>query len=159
MGISNALPSTTVFPLMKALNALIKPGRVPARIRPHLMKVLTELPQRPGGVEASLEFVFSVHPSSTVTPSEAAVPQRRGGNITMESLKMATNILSIPPADVDAREWYQSIAPQLFALLDGKDPDLIKAASYVIGFGILGRRRFGSRGKHCSYSKRGHLCC
>ncbi|KAK7753843.1 hypothetical protein SLS62_004209 [Diatrype stigma] len=140
------ISSTPVFPLMKALNALIKPGRVPDGIRPHLMKVLTELPQRPGGVEASLEFVFSVHPSSTVMPSEAAVPQRRGGNITMESLKMATNILSIPPVDVDAREWYQSIAPQLFALLDGKDPDLIKAAAYVIGFGILGRRKFGSRG-------------
>ncbi|KAI0593360.1 hypothetical protein F4775DRAFT_597331 [Biscogniauxia sp. FL1348] len=133
--------------LISALNALIKPDRVPAWLRIRLMDVLTLLPQRPDGVRATLEFVFSVHPSSTVRASEAATPQKQGANITMEALKMASNLLSVPPASVGPEKWFPGIAPQLLRLLDGNDgADLAKVASYVIGFGILGRKQFGAPG-------------
>ncbi|KAI5925460.1 hypothetical protein F4810DRAFT_717778 [Camillea tinctor] len=133
--------------LISALNALIKPDRVPAWLRIRLMDVLTLLPQRPDGVRATLEFVFSVHPSSTVRASEAATPQKQGANITMEALKMASNLLSVPPASVGPEKWFPGIAPQLLRLLDGNDgPDLAKVAAYVIGFGVLGRKQFGAPG-------------
>lgn len=111
------------------------------------MDVLTLLPQRPDGVRAALEFVFTTHPSSTVRASEAADPQKQGANITMEAMKMAANLLATPPAGVAPDKWYPGIAPQLIALLDGTEgPDLVKVVSYVIGFGILGRRQLGAPG-------------
>lgn len=142
------------MPLMSALSKLTQPGLVPEWLRVHLMDVLTLLPQRSDGVRSTLEFVFSVHPSSTVRASEAAVPQKQGANITMEALKLASNLLSAPPATVPPEQWFPGIAPQLLALLDGKDgADLVKAAAYVIGFGILGRKQFGAPGM-CWYGER-----
>ncbi|KAI0911744.1 hypothetical protein F4823DRAFT_635622 [Ustulina deusta] len=138
---------TGTFALMSSVNTLIKPGRVPEWFRIHLMDILTLLPQRSDGVRATLEFVFSVHPSSTVRISEAAAPQKQGANITMEALKMASNLLSVPPASVKPDVWFSGIAPQLLALLDGNSgPDLAKAAAYVIGFGVLGRKQLGAPG-------------
>ncbi|KAI1337260.1 hypothetical protein F5Y15DRAFT_425849 [Xylariaceae sp. FL0016] len=135
------------FALLSTLNTLAKPGRVPPHIRVHLMDILTLLPQRPDGVRATLEFVFSVHPTSTVRQDEAAKTQKRGANITMESMKMASVLLSVPPATVGPEKWFPGVAPQLLALLDGKDgDDLVKVAAYVIGFGILGRKQFGAPG-------------
>ncbi|KAJ3569145.1 hypothetical protein NPX13_g6182 [Xylaria arbuscula] len=135
------------FALMSSVNTLIKPGRVPEWFRIHLMDILTLLPQRPDGVRATLEFVFSVHPSSTVRISEAAAPQKQGANITMEALKMASNLLSVPPSSISPATWFSGVAPQLLTLLDGGGgPDLAKAAAYVIGFGVLGRRQLGAPG-------------
>ncbi|GAP83695.2 putative protein required for cell [Rosellinia necatrix] len=141
------ISKTGTLALMSSLNILIKPGRVPEWLRTHLMDILTLLPQRPDGVRATLEFVFSAHPSSTVRASEAAVPQKQGANITMEALRMASTLLSVPPASVKAEVWFPGIAPQLLSLLDGNDgPDLAKVAAYVIGFGVLGRKQFGAPG-------------
>ncbi|ORY64193.1 uncharacterized protein BCR38DRAFT_392741 [Pseudomassariella vexata] len=133
--------------LISALNALIKPERVPRWLRVHLMDVLTLLPQRPGGVRATLEFVFATHPSSTVRKAEAAEPQKQGGNITMEAMKMAATMLSIPPNGVNPEKWYPGIAPQILALLDGNEgADLVMVAAYVIGYGVLGRKQLGAPG-------------
>ncbi|KAK7948651.1 Protein required for cell [Apiospora aurea] len=133
--------------LIAALNALIKPDRVPRWLRLHLMDLLTLMPQRQDGVRATIEFVFASHPSSTVKNSEAAAPQKQGANITLEALKMATGLLAVPPASVEAEKWFSGIAPQLLDLLDGKEgADLVKAAAYIIGYGILGRKQFGAPG-------------
>ncbi|KAI0143049.1 hypothetical protein GGR57DRAFT_371055 [Xylariaceae sp. FL1272] len=133
--------------LMSSLNTLIKPTRVPDWLRIHLMDVLTLLPQRPDGVRTTMEFVFSVHPSSTVSAQEFATTQKQGANITMEALKMASNLLTIPPTTVKPEAWFPGIAPQLLKLLDGTEGnDLTKAAAYVIGYGVLGRRQFGAPG-------------
>ncbi|KAI0007007.1 hypothetical protein F4779DRAFT_620082 [Xylariaceae sp. FL0662B] len=144
----SALTSRTgTFALISTLNALMKPDGVPAWLRVHLMDLLTLLPLRPDGVRATLEFVFSVHPSSTVRTAEAAEPHKQGANITMEALKLASNLLSVPPAAVGPEKWFPGIAPQLLALLDGKDgKDLTKAAAYIIGFGVLGRKQLGAPG-------------
>lgn len=111
------------------------------------MEKLTLVPLRPDGVRGTLEFVFSVHPSGTVKVSEAAVPQKRGANITHEALNIASNLLSTPPASVTPEMWYSAISPQLLVLLDGAEgPELVKAASYIIGFGVLGRKASGAPG-------------
>jgi hypothetical protein len=48
----------------------------------------------------------------------------------------------MPPAN-----WFHGIAPQLFSLLDGEgEPEMDKAAAFIIGFGILGRKQFGAPG-------------
>lgn len=111
------------------------------------MSILTLVPLKPDGVRATVEFVFSVHPSNTVTSFEKATPQKQGANITQESLNMASKLISRPPSTVTAEEWFSGVAPQLLALLDGKDgPELMKVAAYVVGFGILGRKESGSPG-------------
>lgn len=133
--------------LIPALNFLIQPGRVPPELRAKLMAVLTQIPLRPDGVRATVEFVFSVHPSSTVTASDEAKPQKEGANITHEALNMAAKLIAYPPKAVSPDTWYQKVAPQLLSLLDGQDgPELMKVGAFVIGFGILGRKQSGAPG-------------
>jgi len=133
---------------MSLLNTLIQPDRVPEWLRGRFIGILASLPLRPDGVRSALEFVFSVHPSSTFNGAEAAEPQKQGANITQEALSMATQLLATPPSAVAPEKWFPGIAPQLLALLDGQDGyELTKVASYVIGFGILGRKKFGAPGK------------
>lgn len=144
---SAILSRTKTIVLMSALSKLTQPDRVPDWLRIHLIDVLTILPQRPDGVRAALEFVFAVHPLSTVRTSEVGTPQKQGAYITMEALRLATNLLSAPPSTVAPDQWYAGIAPQLLTLLDGKEgPDLVRAAAFVIGFGVLGRKQFGAPG-------------
>ncbi|KAK0673466.1 hypothetical protein QBC41DRAFT_394309 [Cercophora samala] len=143
----DAIQRIKTFNLIAALNILVRPGHAPAWLRPKLMEALTLIPLRPDGVRATMEFVFAVHPSSTVKVSEAAVPQKRGANITHEALEMASKLLSICPSSVTPEIWYSSIAPQLLVLLDGDEgPELTRTASYIIGFGILGRKASGAPG-------------
>ncbi|KAL2265596.1 hypothetical protein VTJ83DRAFT_6696 [Remersonia thermophila] len=131
--------------LLPALNTLLR--NAPAWLRPKIKEELTRVSLRPDGVRASLEFMFAAHPSGTVTATEAAVPQKRGAHITHQSLQLAAGMFSNVPASVPAEEWYAAIAPQLIALLDGDGgPELVKVASYIIGFGILGRRSSGVPG-------------
>ncbi|KAK6824756.1 hypothetical protein PG987_012250 [Apiospora arundinis] len=145
--LSQLISRTGTSSLIAALNALIKPDRVPRWLRLHLMDLLTLMPQRQDGVRATIEFVFASHPSSAVKTSEASAPQKQGANITLEALKMATGLLAVPPASVEAEKWFTGIAPQLLDLLDGKEGnDLVKAAAYIIGYGILGRKQFGAPG-------------
>lgn len=134
--------------LIQALTFLIQPGRLPPELRIKLLDELTRVPLRPDGVRATAEFVFSVHPSSTVGSSEESAAQKDGANITQEALNMAAKMIAYPPARVSEETWYGAIAPQLFELLDGKrGAELMKVAAYVIGFGILGRRKSGAPGK------------
>ncbi|CAN8104046.1 unnamed protein product [Discula destructiva] len=133
--------------LIQALSFLVQPGRLPPELRSKFLEALTCIPLRPDGVRATAEFVFSVHPSSTVSSSEEAAPQTNGAHITQEALQMATKTIGYPPKSVSEDIWFQTIAPQLFELLDGREgPELMKVAAYVLGFGILGRRQSGSPG-------------
>lgn len=114
------------------------------------MTILTRIPLRPDGVRGTLEFVFSVHPSSTLKASEAseeAATQKRGASITQEALAVATRIITCPPASVPPNTWFAGIAPQVFHLLDGNEgPELSKAAAQIIMLGVLGRKQFGAPG-------------
>ncbi|KZL82692.1 protein required for cell [Colletotrichum incanum] len=133
--------------LLPVLNALIKPNVVPTWLRPELMNILTLIPLRPDGVRGTMEFIFSVHPSSTLKASEAATPQKRGANITQEAMAVVTRIITSPPAIVSPKDWFSKIAPQLIVLLDGNEgAELSTAAAQIIMFGVLGRKQFGAPG-------------
>ncbi|KAM7209576.1 hypothetical protein V8F20_000314 [Naviculisporaceae sp. PSN 640] len=138
---------TKTWNLTAALNILVRPGHCPEWLHGKLKETLARIPLRPDGVRTSLEFVFAVHPSSTVRSSEAAAAQKKGANITLEALQMATRIVAAPPQSVPPDTWYASVAPQLLQLLDGGEgPELAKAVAYIIGFGILGTRTLGAPG-------------
>ncbi|TQN73280.1 RNA polymerase II assembly factor RTP1, partial [Colletotrichum shisoi] len=133
--------------LLPVLNALVKPNVAPTWLRPELMKILTLIPLRPDGVRGTMEFIFSVHPSSTLKASEAATPQKRGANITQEAMAVVTRILTSPPASISPEDWFSKVAPQLIVLLDGNEgAELSTSAAQIIMFGVLGRRQFGAPG-------------
>ncbi|KAG6089369.1 hypothetical protein E4U15_003189 [Claviceps sp. LM218 group G6] len=139
--------STSTWILLPALNSLIKPDVLPPWLRDPLLQALTRLPLRPDGVRGTLEFVFSVHPSTQDAAAHSQQPQKSGANITHEAVAVATRLLSTVPATLSPDEWYGGIAPQLFALFDGDaGEDLAKTAAQIVGFGILGKKQMGAPG-------------
>lgn len=134
--------------LIPALNMLIRPGHAEPWLQRHLKGILALLPLRPDGVRTTLEFVFAVHPTSSARFPDIAAPQRKGANITQGALALASRLISTPPAGVTADLWFSGVAPQLLSLLDGEHgAELVKAAAYIIGFSILGRKTSGAPGK------------
>ncbi|KAL6885142.1 hypothetical protein HDV57DRAFT_492161 [Trichoderma longibrachiatum] len=138
---------TQTWILIHVLNALIKPNVLPPWLREPLMRTLTQLPLRPDGVRATMEFVFAVHPSNTGKPAEDAASGKQGAAITHEAVAVATKLLSSVPATMSAQQWFVGISGQLFALFDGEaGPDVAKTAAQIVGFGILGKKQFGAPG-------------
>ncbi|KAA8566062.1 hypothetical protein EYC84_008666 [Monilinia fructicola] len=132
--------------LMPVLNLLVQPNRVQPWLRNPLIQALARLPLRPRGVQDTIEFVFSIHPSNASMKASESVGSR-SVNISHEAMSSASRLLSSPPQGMSAEEWFGGIAPQLFDLLDGKgEKEMDKAASYIIGFGILGRKIYGAPG-------------
>lgn len=130
---------------MPVLNLLVQPGRTQDWLRAPLISALARLPLRPRGVHHTIEFILSVHP--TTSGANASVSTGRGASISHDALNAASRLLSSPPAGMSPDEWFQGIAPQLFSLLQGEgEPEMDKAAAFVIGFGILGRKLYGAPG-------------
>jgi hypothetical protein len=86
--------------------------------------------------------------ASQFSPSlgQEAQDQSNGPRLTVQAIMQVSRLLSSVPQDVDPNVYFETIAPQLLALMDGEDPDLRKAASYVVGNGILGKRAYGAVG-------------
>ena len=140
--------------LLPALNTLIKPNVLPEWLRQPLMHNLTLLPLRPDGVRGTMEFVFSVHPSSASRTGDTPALQKQGASITHEAVAVATRLLSSVPASMTPQAWFEGIAGQLFLLMDGSEgPDLARTAAQIVGFGILGKRQFGAPGTTTSLSR------
>ncbi|CAM1509064.1 Fc.00g028030.m01.CDS01 [Cosmosporella sp. VM-42] len=142
---ANANPlRTETWALIPALNVLIKPNILPSWLRDPLMQTLTHVPLRPDGVRGTMEFVFSVHPSSSSKSSE---PQKQGASITHEAIAVATRLLSSVPTGMPPEEWFGGISGQLLGLMDGDaGADLDRTAAQIVGFGILGRKQYGAPG-------------
>ncbi|KAK6601895.1 hypothetical protein H4I95_06997 [Botrytis cinerea] len=125
---NNLIESNSTLKLMPVLNLLVQPDRVQTWLRGPLIQTLARLPLRTRGVQDTIEFVFSIHPSNA-------------------SMKASDSTLIFTPQGMSAEEWFSGIAPQLFDLLDGEgEREMDKAASYIIGFGILGRKLYGAPG-------------
>lgn len=140
------LNSSGTLALMPALNLLVQPDRTEPWLRAPLMTALAALPLRECGVQHTIEFVLSVHPSSAGFGD--TMKGGRGSGISHDALNAASRLLSTPPAGMSPDEWFSGIAPQLFSLLQGEgEPEMDRAAAFIIGFGILGRRQYGAPGK------------
>lgn len=132
---------------MPVLNLLIQPGRSHPWLRTRLISALTPLPLRPRGVQDTIEFILSVHPSSRVGSSEDTSKQ---AGVSYEALNAASRLLSSPPLGMTPDRWFSGLAPQLFSLLQAQgEPGMDKAAAFIIGFGILGQKRYGAPGMSC----------
>ncbi|TGO14174.1 hypothetical protein BTUL_0057g00410 [Botrytis tulipae] len=143
---NSLIESNSTLKLMPVLNLLVQPDRVQTWLRGPLIQTLARLPMRPRGVQDTIEFVFSIHPSNASMKASDSVGSR-SVNISHEAMSSASRLLSSPPQGMSAEEWFSGIAPQLFDLLDGKgEREMDKAASYIIGFGILGRKLYGAPG-------------
>ncbi|KAH7397816.1 hypothetical protein BKA64DRAFT_600801 [Cadophora sp. MPI-SDFR-AT-0126] len=142
---NSLLESSGTLALIPVLNLLIQPGRVQPWLRTPLISALARLPLRPRGVQHTIEFVLSVHPSTSSSSTSAKAG--RGADISHEALNAISRLLSSPPAGMSAEEWFGGIAPQLLSLLDGDgEPEMDRAAAFLIGFGILGRKQYGAPG-------------
>jgi hypothetical protein len=136
--------------LLPVLTGLVQPDRVRPWLRPHIIRALAVLPLRPRGVRNTIEFILSIHPSTAQRGGgvQEASPESRGPSISLEALNSASKLISAPPSSLSADTWFSGISPQLLSLLDGEGGlEMIKAASYIIGYGILGRRQLGAPGK------------
>jgi len=139
------LTRTGTIALIPALNLLVQPGRTEPWLRAPLVAALATLPLRQRGVQDTIEFVLSVHPSSA--GYDAAANAGRGSGMTHEALNAASKLLSTPPAGMSPDQWFSGIAPQLFSLLQGEgEPEMDRAAAFIIGFGVLGRKIYGAPG-------------
>jgi hypothetical protein len=137
--------STGILALMPALNLLVQPGRTEPWLRVPLISALANLPLRNFGVQHTIEFILSVHPSSAGFNTSGNLG--RGSAISHEALNAASRLLSSSPAGMSPDEWFSGIAPQLFVLLEGKgEPEMDKVAAFIIGFGVLGRKQYGAPG-------------
>ncbi|RDL37038.1 ARM repeat-containing protein [Venustampulla echinocandica] len=138
------IDGTSTLVLMPVLNLLIQPGRTHPWLRAPLISALASLPLRPRGVQDTIEFILSVHPSSRVGSSEDTSKQ---AGISYEALNAASRLLCSPPFGMASERWFSGIAPQLLSLLQGQgEPGMDKAAAFIIGFGILGRKQYGAPG-------------
>jgi hypothetical protein len=111
------------------------------------MQTLTLLPLRPDGVRGTMEFVFSVHPSTSSQHGSTA-SRKQGALITHEAVAVATRLLSSVPASMTPAAWFGGISEQLFHLMDESEgPELARTAAQIVGFGILGKKQNGAPGK------------
>lgn len=146
---STNLIRTGTLALMPALNLLVQPGRTENWLRTPLITTLSSLPLRKRGVQHTIEFILSVHPSTA--GFNDGMKAGRGSGISYDALNAASRLLSSPPSGMTPDEWFSGIAPQLMSLLQGEgEPEMDRAAAFIIGFGILGRRQYGAPGQYKS---------
>lgn len=133
--------------LVPVLTSLVQPGRVQPWLRPQLIRRLALIPLRPRGVRNTIEFILSVHPSTAQPDDAKDTAKSQGANVSLEALTSASRLVSSPPSGMSADSWFSGISPQLFALLDGEGGlEMVKAAAFIIGYGVLGRREYGAPG-------------
>ncbi|KAJ5329609.1 hypothetical protein N7452_009999 [Penicillium brevicompactum] len=104
---------------------------------------LSHVPLRPGGVVHIIMFIAS---QFSPTLGQEAQDQSNGPRLTVQAIMQISRLLSSVPQGVEPKVYFETIAPQLLALMDGTDLDLQKTASYVVANGILGKRAYGAVG-------------
>lgn len=134
--------------LFPDLTSLLHPAS-PSWFRSPISTYLSLLPLRPQGVKHTINFIAS---STLQEPfgSDGSLPDRRNQSSTLslslDVITRASRVLSSVPSSLSADTYFTNLAPQLLQLLDGPNDDDQRAAAYVIGNGILGRRKNGSPG-------------
>ncbi|KAI3142911.1 hypothetical protein CBS147330_698 [Penicillium roqueforti] len=132
-------PTTVLLP---TLSAFLQSDTAPW-FKSTISSQIAQVPLRPGGVVQTIMFI-----ASQFSPSlgQEAQDQSHGPRLTVQAIMQISRLLSSVPSDVDPTVYFETIAPQLLALIDGDDPDLRQTASYVVGNGILGKRAYGAPG-------------
>ncbi|KAL4762499.1 RTP1-C1 domain-containing protein [Aspergillus foveolatus] len=106
--------------------------------------LLSRVPLRSNGVLQTIVFLASQFAPSLGRETQEQGPS--GLRITVNAIMHASRLLSAVPHGMEASAYFKVIGPQLLTLIDGDDPDLRKAAAYIIGNGILGKKAYGAPG-------------
>lgn len=138
------LIKTPISRLLPVFTALLQQD-VPDWWKPRLAQDLTMIPLRPHGVRHTIEFLALSYLSKN-----SQVPQDASGSQTklplpLESITQTARLLSAVPIEMTQNEWFNGLAPQLLALLDGSEgKELSRAAGQIIAGGILNKKSTGA---------------
>ncbi|KAL4780993.1 hypothetical protein BJX76DRAFT_27625 [Aspergillus varians] len=133
-------PSPSLLP---TLSAFLQSNPAPW-FKSVVTSLLSKVPLRANGVLQTIIFL-----ASQLAPSlghEAQEQVSGGPHITVNAIMQASRLLSSVPQGMEASNYFGVIGPQLLELIDGDDLDLQKAAAYIVGNGILGKRAYGAPG-------------
>ncbi|KAK6598726.1 hypothetical protein H4I96_07930 [Botrytis cinerea] len=119
---NNLIESNSTLKLMPVLNLLVQPDRVQTWLRGPLIQTLARLPLRTRGVQDTIEFVFSIHPSNASMKASDSVGSR-SVNISHEAMSSASRLLSSPPQGMSAEEWFSGIALNYLIFLMEKESE------------------------------------
>ncbi len=115
----------------------------------HLSTFLSLLPLRPNGMQQTISFIASTAPQAQYVPEEQSFDfngHSSGLTLSVQVLEQASRLLVAVPSSMTTEVYFSSLGPQLLQLLDGTDIEMKRAAAYIIGNGILGKRKHGSPG-------------
>ncbi|KAL4921445.1 hypothetical protein BDW62DRAFT_174700 [Aspergillus aurantiobrunneus] len=129
--------------LLPTLSAFLQSNPAPW-FKTIITGLLSRVPLRENGVLQTIIFL-----GSQFAPSLGHEPQEQtsgGPHITVNAIMHASRLLSSVPQGMEASNYFKIIGPQLLILIDGDDPDLRKAAAYIVGNGILGKKAYGAPG-------------
>ena len=134
--------------LLPLLTSLIRSIQIP-QMHDAFATEISLLPLRPYGVQHVIEFIASsLVPASAIKDNqEDLVNQVQDIPMSLETMQQASKLLASVPKSLDSGRYFEKIAPQLLALLDGTSGQTMStAAAYIIGTGILGKRSTGAPG-------------
>ncbi|KAL4882603.1 hypothetical protein BJY04DRAFT_37460 [Aspergillus karnatakaensis] len=141
--LTKVIEDTSSQNLLPTLSAFLQSNPAPW-FKSIITGQLSRVPLRVNGVMQTLIFLASQFAPSL--GQEAQEQASSGPHITVNAIMHASRLLSAVPQDMEAPDYFKSIGPQLLALIDGDDLDLRKAAAYIIGNGILGKKAYGTPG-------------
>lgn len=100
-------------------------------------------------MKQTINFIAS-NPLQEYSGLEASLPDRKTGTISpslsLEIITRISKVLSSVPSSSTADMYFTQLAPQVLDLLDENDIDSQRVAAYIVGNGILGRRKYGAPG-------------
>ncbi|KAL8872952.1 MAG: hypothetical protein Q9198_007111, partial [Flavoplaca austrocitrina] len=127
------------------LTSLLHPS-CPDWLRFPLSSRLSLFPLRPNGVRHILNFIAGSTSADEQQPADVQDDRSPGPSMTLDALARATKLLTSVPSTMTAETYFPALVPQLLDLLDDRNIDTKRIASYIIGNGILGKRKLGSPG-------------
>ncbi|KAL9579116.1 MAG: hypothetical protein Q9212_005294 [Teloschistes hypoglaucus] len=133
--------SKSAMDLFPLLTSLLHPS-CPQWFRDSITTCLSVLPLRSNGVRQTINFIASAS-EANVSSNEG---QPTGPAMSLEALARASKLLTSVPSHLTPDEYLTDLAPQLLDLLDDPAADNKRIASYIIGHGILSKRKIGSPG-------------
>ena len=100
-------------------------------------------------MQQTISFIASTAPQAQHSKQEQRSSHNDyspGLTFSLDVLNQASRLLVAVPSSLTADVYFSSIGPQLLQLLDSQEVRMKRAAAYIIGNGILGRRKYGSPG-------------
>ncbi|KAF2018805.1 hypothetical protein BU24DRAFT_418359 [Aaosphaeria arxii CBS 175.79] len=140
------LASTSTSRLLPILTSFLG-QEIPPWLRQPLAKELALIPLRAHGVRHTVEFLSLSYLSKNAKLPEGASSEPSQIPIPLEAITHVSRLLSAAPSGMNVDDWFTQLAPQLWALIDGKEgTELSRAAGQIVSGGILNRKSTGAPG-------------